>query len=1024
MTNRTFLQLLWKMKHILFLYFFILIVVFGCIVTSIVPDATNFAIHDVISDNATIRDDLQPNLAIPTTAVDDILETLVSAQLTIITILVPLTFVVAELIGEYQSPYVTGKIVNDERRKYMIYIFIIIVIVELVLLAANNIIKYSSDHYIWIVFIIHFLIFLSIIITFYLFWEYLQDLKKKMVVPENIGTSTNKLLDQYNLGYYDYNIQPILDIFKKLNKNEESTTLEESLKIIRSKMTYECEKICKKTGFIYKTKINDGRDYSENFFGKVCELKKIWGLSKNRKKTTLFVENKIIPLIQDNTTRTYFIRKIVSGKSDNLINKDTPQFDRKKFHDTIVLFFRIFSELKSQAINSKFEKGVIIIVENIEFFLEDLDLLKDNLKVETIDDDDLQNFLEEYKKILDKYSDILENINKDATELKMENAIVAVAWGRGKLWELQIKDLNVYGNEAIDNIENGLIKNIEESGKHYQGNRFNAAQGILHVTAYYGRILLESNNGPSKDQIIKKLCECLNQLKLDTKSSTQELVNLMQIDAETSQKYSNLISSCKATFSLYSSSNRDTKGPFETYNEIVNTLKDYFRSMQTSIGSSYIPYIKLARLQSDYNFIISNYTLSTQQLEHVKKIVEYKYGPNHLQHAKILNHLSRIYLDICEIEKAIEFCDHASRIRILCGCPYLSSEIAASLINYSLIYRLKGNTIKAMQFLKEVREIRENGKKFKEVIAADIFRSTIIIETDLRGSLNYIKIAKVQLKKNYTNDSLFVGALHQAAIINCSLGYFNNAKRDIKIAKTKASISFGKKSTDYNSLLITELNILNEENNRNYSTIVKQITELRENELILNQKIKLRDKKNDFKLNNIEARNELYQGHFSTAVKILYENYISLYETYPKESLYHLASQLDIANVLFCYLAVIKAQDREADKKIIFFVIKLYEHIINSARENNYILIYKGVQENLDTLKIIISGWTYPEKIKIPDEKDIIEILANSQDLTNGAIENIKSCYNQLYRYKFKLELLPSSHKFSDHMFFYQMTCF
>lgn len=1059
------------------------------IFSSIIQDTVQNAVFGVQSDITIIEEDVKADFGITTGAIDDILGNLVGAQLTIITILLPLTFVVAQLIGDYQTPTETAAIVHDPTRKNRVVIILICIIIELILITSNDILQFASTHYAWIVYGIYSLIFLSIGITFYEFWFYLQELKQKMVVKENLASYINHVIENNNAGYYDFNIQPIIDILEKLLTKKNSATLDESLKVLRIRITHECEDCCNRFHDVHL--IDPANLHYLNIYSKLKIMSVIASI-RNDVPGRIFAEVEFLKNLEDfhekknrefdestscqkeilpRQEKQKLLLQFSSGFGFKLYRGNTGGapinpicFDRKRFHDTVVLFFRMHKEFLSIAIKVKFEKGVIIIIENIQFFIEDLDLIKDRLKAEYLTKNERDDFEKEYAEIQARYLEILEftvlELKKDNSDKEMQNVLIAIAWSKGKLWEHQKKEEMPVHLMKIE-------RSIEESKKYFDNELFTAANGLIHVTAYYGRIILESMNNIEDRENRDKLIEHLNKkLKLLQKEISITGVHNVEKNDEslkiknekTVREYSSSIESCLNTLSLNTTTNKRNDNPYQVYKKVKSTIKNYLNSIQDSIGSSYLPYIKLLRIQSDYNYVISEYPSSIQQLEHAKDIVSYQYGPDHLQLAKIQNHLSRVYLETCEIKKALELCNQASIIRISRRCPYLSSELAASLINYSLIYRLKGDTKNALKFLIAVREIRKrkamknfedanNGNSInidfhqtpeiidRDVIAADIFNSTINIDRDLSDSKRLIENALTEIIDNgYQDDPLYIGALHQAAIIYCDLAIekridpqkqidsekcFKKAEQYVKQAIDLGARTFGENSTDFNSLLITQLNIRFERSNH-CDNVDDLIGTMKSNCTFDDQ---IFDKKNQFKLNNIKARKEIYCGEFSEAFDTLCKNNEELYEIYPEDSPYILASRLNVANTLHCFIKGLQQQKIDIEE-LNHYTIDLYRYIEKTAEEKQYFHLTQMCRENLKQLSAIIPCNRYFTKSKFSNQ-DIKELLETDKNQIAGEnIKEIKNWYNSLKRYNYKLELLPFSHKFSEHVFFYQMTYF
>jgi hypothetical protein len=982
-----------------------------------------------------VKENTNPDLKINNDTFHDLLPVLIATQLAIFTIILTLTFVAVQFNSEFQTLSETATIFEDRKGKMLKLIIIFVVIFELFLFLFSNIIHSPEIKTV--------LTFFLILIPFFAFILYLDFLMKRLIVKENLKFYIKKIIENNELAYYDFEIQPILDISNKLMKNKESLTLEESLKEIRIGIINECEKTYKKpfevkigdkdfiqylkisikiTANVVKEKIFGfiSRDNTKKYSGEF--IAHVEGLSIkekffNDKSNSDKGKNKFLPIIQQ--------KKILFSFKNGSNHNDSLTYDKMRFHDTIDLFFRIHMEFLSQAIESKFEKGIIIIIENIEIFLEELILLKERLKSENLDKDIYKEFIVEYKKSLVEYSEILHYTEREVNKLDSKtNAIIAIAWGKGKLWELQIKDSEL---ASLKEIKGGICKCIACSKKYYSEALYDVANGILNATAYYGLIIMGAINESEKGVFYSDLEEKIRK-------------NLEKPDDNNRdfwETYKRTSVSLLKILSLNNQSRKHEKSSHGTYKIIIATIQEHINSMQNSIGSSYLPYIKLTRIQSDYYYVVSDYDASIQRLIHAKNIVSHKYGSDHLQLAMILNHLSRVFLDKGEIGLSSNLCDQASRIRLNQGCPYKSSELAASLINYSLIYRLKGEKQKAIQFVDAVKMIRlENEDKYG-IIAADIFQATIEMDYDLKNAQGLISKTINEIKKesgpNYFNNALFVGALHQEAIIYCEMAlnerilpikepnntiinnasdYFEKAKEKIECARESGKHIFGEQSPDYISLEVTRLHILCESNViKNKNKILSEITRLDK----LSKQIF--DKRNQFKLNTIRAKCELYTGNFSESFEILLKNHRELCEIYPENSPYLLASRLNIANTLFCCISVLKYH--AADYDILNrYTLNLYQYVLENSKEFNSINL--GSSKNIEKLRKIISN---PKKYREYEmEKNVPEILRSHQITKN--VDEIQFRNNDLYQYKFKLELLPITHKFSDHIFLYQMTYF
>ncbi|WP_048150954.1 tetratricopeptide repeat protein [Methanolacinia paynteri] len=664
-----------------------------------------------------------------------LLVTVIEIQVAFISLILSTLIVISQLMGRYQTPSATDAVITDKKVKYTLIFYACFIVIEILALIFIDILN-NEDHdfplllgslYLLIIFIISYLFcsFSRLIVYIVQYTNVKKTLDrltldlKKTIIPEKTSEKDS-----------DFYIQQILDILSKSILNHESSTFFHGLYQLQKELfdsfcqnketdanecnnSIEIPNECDNSEFVCLKK-KDHCFFFTPFFQD--SSKELFRISLNSKVIITYLKSKFTYLKSKFTYLkskfTYLKSKFTYLKSKFTYLKSKIPFLKGKIQASDVapiqkeeinsLFIFTLKDCCSMSVESKYERGFIIIIEILTIYAQGIINLERKLKHYNQKHDDPSQKLSE---IL--YSDsiiFLDLAYKNAYSKKLETALVAIGWGFFYFFYQYIDN----GKKDFDDILQKLNYYLSDLD---QEELYSVYPQYSFILTYFCIILYERstgifgdkqeiNNFPQKLDEVKTMLE---RLKYKANGHTGNI----EYDLD-------IINFCIEIIQSIKLEDLNSKGDYRFNNKFISVLSEILRFIRINLGTEYLLYANLLTLQANYYFINGDYFNAEGKLIHAKEIICKKYGKK-INYATSVGHLARLYNDWGRLELAKQNCSIATYIRYK---EYVlgqkdnehrlnHKDLAASFSIYGVIFRLDFNNDLALKIMDKALEIRK-----------------------------------------------------------------------------------------------------------------------------------------------------------------------------------------------------------------------------------------------------------------------------------------------------------------------------
>ncbi len=622
-----------------------------------------------------------------------LLVAVIGIQIVVISLILSSLIIISQLIGRYQTPNATDSVINDNDIRMPIFVYGLCIVIEILTLIFIDVLNSGDHDYPLCLDILYALI---IIITFYVFWSF-HKLIRHIIKYTNVKNTLNRLTSNLNETIIsknkddkdnDFYIQQILDILSKSILNHESSTFFHGLNQLQKEL-----------------------------FKPFCQYKDPNANEDNKSKrvsnniTTAELEN----LEKDNLYS--FFNLLFQNSKKELSNERDPTLDLAPIQREEInsLFIFVLNDCCSMSVESKYERGFIIIIEILTIHVQAIINLEKKLEPNDQKDNGSSQKL---SNIIYRDSLIfLDLAYRNAYSKKLETALVAIGWGFFYLFYQFI-------DNGIENSDNILPKLNYYLDSWDQEKFYSIYPQYSFILTYICISLYERSTGISgnkqlDDNFSQQLEEVMITLKR-LKERTMEHGGNIENDLY-------IVDFCIEIIKTIN--DPDSKIDYNFNKKFILMLGEILRFIRINLGTEYLSYANLLTYQANYCFINGDYLTAEGQLIRAKEILLKKYGEN-INYAASVGHLARLYTDWGRIKLAKENCKIATTIHYK-EYGQCHKAIAAILSSYVSIFRLDFNNDLALKIMDTALKIREyafNGRNNHLYAAGCLYASFLNIE--------------------------------------------------------------------------------------------------------------------------------------------------------------------------------------------------------------------------------------------------------------------------------------------------------